>query len=97
MDCFSIYIFDNSNNMTKSKGKGKDIMLGINNFLFEDKGKETLEEHEKHCGCGGFRTEYCFPLEHEQNSIIANTPLWLREHFQKEGREEAIKKKAGKK
>ena len=39
MDCFSIYIFDNSNNMTKSKGKGKDIMLGINNFLFEDKGK----------------------------------------------------------
>ena len=37
-------------------------------------------------------TKYFIPPEHIQSLIIANTPLWLREHFRKEAMRETFEK-----
>lgn len=34
------------------------------------------------------KDKYYIPPEHEQKMVIANTPVWLREHFRQEAKEE---------
>jgi len=62
--------------------------------VLRERGRESKVSHTKDsltCGASSPQKAYYLPPKWEQASIIANTPHWLRVHFEEKAREEVLK------